>query len=289
MGHCIVDNAIHKLKGGIKMKYDTLGDRMKDHEHRSRVFLPRRTYTIIRLDGKAFHSYTKGCQRPYDLDLMDAMDNTAKFLCENIQGCKLAYVQSDEITLVLTDFENITTDAWFDGNLQKITSISASMATAKFNQLEAEKLAKPWHEEEDEWSPNIRVESMKLAFFDSRAWILADSEEVLNSLIWRQQDATRNSIQMTGQANFPHKVLQSKSCEEIQEMLWSQKNINWNDMPDGFKRGRCVVKEYYNYEIPEEYREENEENSVLRSRWSIVAPPIFTQDRNWVWNFIPKR
>ena len=272
------------------MKSDSLGDRMKDHEMRSKTYLPRRTYTVIRIDQKSAHNYTKGLKRPFDEKYADDMDNTAKFLCENIQGCKLAYIQSDEITLVLTDFDNITTDAWFDGNIQKITSISASMATAKFNQL---RMIRECYQYDFEYPykaiDEAKINNTKLAFFDSRAWTLADSEEVLNSLIWRQQDATRNSIQMTGQANFSHKDLQNKSCDEIQEMLWSEKGINWNDMPDGFKRGRCVVKEYYEYEIPEEHRKNNEDEGthVVRSRWIITVPPVLTQDRKWIWNHIP--
>jgi tRNA(His) 5'-end guanylyltransferase len=274
------------------MKNDSLGDRMKNqYEHRFKTFLPRRTYTIIRLDGKAFHSYTKNCERPYDLKLMSDMDNTAKHLCENIQGCKLAYVQSDEITIVLTDFENTTTDAWFDGNIQKMTSISASMAAAKFNQL---RMIRECYQYDLEYPYKAidedKIKNIKLACFDSRVFIISEAEEVLNCLIWRQQDATRNSIQMTGQAHFSHKKLQNKSCENIQEMLWSEKNINWNDLPTGFKRGRCIVKEEYEYEVPAQYRDEaTEEDKVLRHRWIIVDPPIFTQDRNWAWNYIPKR
>ena len=113
---------------------DSLGDRIKGHyENRFRHHLPRRSYTILRVDGKAFHTYTRGCERPFDFALMEDMDFTAKAMCEQIQGCKLAYVQSDEISLVLTDFDTLQTDAWFDGNIQKMVSISAAIATAEFN------------------------------------------------------------------------------------------------------------------------------------------------------------
>jgi tRNA(His) guanylyltransferase len=115
---------------------DQLGDRMKDfYEDRTRYKLARRTNTIIRIDGKAFHTYTKGLQRPFDQGLMEDMDKTTEYLCQNIQGAKFGYVQSDEISILITDYDDIDTHAWFDGNLQKMASIAASLATAKFNQL----------------------------------------------------------------------------------------------------------------------------------------------------------
>lgn len=123
------------------MDKSDLGNRMKNsYEKRTKNFLPRRTYTIIRLDGKAFHTYTKGLKRPFDMGFINDMNETAKYLCENIQGCKFAYVQSDEISLLLTDFDKITTDAWYDGNIQKIVSVSASLATAFFNKLRIKRL-----------------------------------------------------------------------------------------------------------------------------------------------------
>src|SRR5262249_45011362 len=125
---------------GAVMK-DALGDRMKSqYENRAKTFLPRRTYTVIRIDGKAFHSYTRGLDRPYDQRLMDDMTATAGFLCQEIAGARLAYCQSDEISVILTDFDKVSTQAWFDGGAQKITSVSASLATAKFNELRPGKL-----------------------------------------------------------------------------------------------------------------------------------------------------
>ena len=107
------------------MSKDKIGDRMKNnYENRTKQFLTRRMPTIIRLDGKAFHTYTKGLNKPFDEGLIEDMQETTKFLCANIQGCKLGYTQSDEITLVLTDYDNLQTDAWFDYNVQKMTSIS---------------------------------------------------------------------------------------------------------------------------------------------------------------------
>lgn len=221
---------------------DDLGNRMKSqYENRTKQFLPRRTYTIIRLDGKAFHTFTRGMEKPYDVNFINVMNQTAKFLCEEIQGCQLAYIQSDEISLLLTDFNKITSEAWFDGNIQKICSISASMCTAKFN--EAYTLMRDFIYCNDEIQPK--------AFFDSRVFTIPDPVEVENYFVWRQKDCVRNSISMTAQNLYSHKELNNKNVSEMQEMCF-QKGTNWNDMPDGFKRGRMIVKNQL-YEIKDNW------------------------------------
>jgi tRNA(His) guanylyltransferase len=270
---------------------DSLGDRMKEHyEDRTRYLLPRRTYTIIRVDGKSFHTYTRDCQRPYDQGLMDDMDATAQALCENIEGAQFAYVQSDEISLLLTDFAGRQAEAWFDGNLLKMTSISASIATAHFNQARMFRLAT----HKTAMSPGrddlYAVFEASPAYFDSRAFTIPDPTEVENYFIWREQDATRNSISMTAQAHFPHDQLQGKSMNEMQEMLWQEKGINWNDEPAGFKRGRCVVRETIRKDvdyIDKRTGETKTATGVERHVWRVVAPPIFTQDRDWLPALIP--
>jgi len=232
---------------------NNLEKRMKEqYENRTRYFLPRRTYTIIRLDGKAFHTFTKGLKKPYDQDFIDMMDSTALFLCEEIQGVQFAYVQSDEISLLLTDFEKPTTDAWFDGNIQKITSVSASMASAIFN--------------------NINVfNHSNLAFFDSRVFTIPDAIEVENYFIWRQKDAIRNSIAMTAQSLYSHKELIGKSKDEQQDMIHA-KGGNWNNMPDEFKRGRMII---YN------------KNEISRN-WSVIPAIDILKERETFRNWIPK-
>ena len=252
---------------------DSLGDRMKGYyETRTQLFLPRRTFTMIRLDGKAFHTYTKGFKRPYDLGLMRVMDQTAIALCERIQGAKMAFVQSDEISIIMTDFDDQQTDAWFDGNVQKITSISAAIATAHFNNgmyLDEEILA------------NMD----KVAYFDSRVFTLPTAQEVVNCFIWRQQDATRNSISMGAQSMYSHKELHKKSSSEMQEMMW-QKGQNWNDYPVGFKRGRAIVKEEYSWSAKN--KKTGEDVQAIRTRWVSVEPPIFTQEPEFILNRLPK-
>lgn len=254
-------------------KKDSLGDRMKEnYENRAKTYLVRRMPVIIRLDGKAFHTFTKGLQRPYDKAFHYAMNQTMKYLCENIQGCKLGYTQSDEITLLLTDYDTLTTDAWFDNNVQKICSVSASMATMAFNKFFAdayyqleEDFFEAWNFSDSEHR-YLEVLSKKLyaAMFDSRCFNIP-IEEVTNCFIWRQQDATRNAIQMLGQCNFSHKELQGKSCNDIQDMLMLQKSINFNGMPTEFKRGVCCRR--------------------VDGNWILdMEIPIFTQDRTYVDN-----
>lgn len=262
-------------------KKDSLGDRMKEnYENRAKTYLVRRMPVIIRLDGKAFHTFTRGLKKPYDEIFHNTMNATMKYLCENIQGCKLGYTQSDEITLLLTDYDTLTTDAWFDYSVQKMCSVSASMATMAFNKyLEAETfkyvdalIAKQDLNSDHEY---IDVLERKIgnAMFDSRCFNIP-VEEVTNCFIWRQQDATRNAIQMLGQCNFSHKELQDRSCNDIQDMLMLQKGINFNDMPTEFKRGVCCIKK----EVPCTDR-----LISYKLDWVLDKEiPIFTQDREYV-------
>lgn len=261
-------------------KTDSLGDRMKEnYENRAKTYLVRRTPVIIRLDGKAFHTFTKGLKKPYDEIFHNTMNQTMKYLCENIQGCKLGYTQSDEITLLLTDYDTLTTDAWFDNNVQKICSVSASMATMAFNKFFRNNFNAIDLDTELEYAKTL-FKKLDCAMFDSRCFNIPE-DEVTNCFIWRQQDATRNAIQMLGQCNFSHKELQGKSCNDIQDMLMLEKNINFNDMPTEFKRGVCCYKtECENITIDFETREEER---YTRSNWVIDKEiPIFIQDRNYV-------
>lgn len=236
--------------------HDDLGNRMKTfYEQIPKTKLMRRTPVIIRIDGKAFHTFTRGFKRPFDEILIKTMQETTKYLCENIQGCVLGYTQSDEITLVLVDYQRFESCAWFDYEIQKICSISASMATMAFNKF----FAKNVKEYDMEWKCGLTPQSVEIqkahydymevlnkavekgAMFDARVFNIP-KEEVTNCVYWRQLDASRNSIQMVGQANFSHKELHCKTCNDIQDMLMLQKNINWNDFPTHQKRGTCVIK-----------------------------------------------
>jgi len=239
------------------MSKDNLGDRMKTYyEDRTRYYLPRRNYTIIRIDGKAFHTYTRGMGRPFDDTFMYNMDETAKELCSQIMGAKFAYVQSDEISILLTDFDTLQTQAWFDNNLQKMCSVSASIATRAFNGVSL---------------------SRKYAEFDSRVFQIPSLSEVLNYYLWRQQDCTRNSIQAVAQSLYSQKQLHGKNTSQLQEMIF-QKGTNWNDYKSYYKRGRVVYKEAFDYE------------GTIRTRWAVDADiPIFSQDWNYLDKWIPMR
>lgn len=228
------------------MVHESLGDRMKgQYEDRSRFMLTRRTFTILRADGKAFHTFTRRFEKPYDLRIVEAMDAAMLALCEEAQGATFGYVQSDEISVLLADFQTVNTDAWFDGNLQKIVSVAASVCTRAFNDI-------------------IGVMGAGGALFDCRAFTIPDPVEVVNYFIWRQQDATRNSIQGLAQAHFSAKQLHGVNNEQAQEMLFREKGINWNDRPSGDKRGRCALY-------------------VEGRGWTLDAePPVFTTQRDYI-------
>lgn len=274
------------------MDNSNIAERMKQYESTSHISLLRKTPVIIRIDGKAFHTFTKDMEKPFSYELSQCMQETAKYLVQNIQGCKLAYVQSDEISLLLTDYETIYTDCWFGYTLQKLVSISASMATMAFN--------KQWLDFElnyrddclsgDQKSSKINI--IEYAMFDSRAFNLPQ-EEVCNYFIWRQQDATRNSIQMVGQSHFSHKELQNKNCNQIQDMLMLNKNINWNDTPTIYKRGFCVYKRKimtnFNFTGTSITNSgiEMDGNGIMKTEIVIDKEiPIFTQDRDFIEQWI---
>ena len=227
---------------------DSLGTRMKTYyEEVPKFRLYRRTPVAIRIDGKAFHTFTRGFKKPFDEILIKSMQQTMLYLCENIQGCVLGYTQSDEITLILQDYKTLTTSAWFDYEIQKICSISASMATMAFNKFFEQNVYDDnplgsVNSENCEFVNTYINAIKKGAMFDARCFNIP-KEEVTNLIFWRQLDAARNSVQMVGQAYFSHKELQNKSCSDIQDMLMEKYNINWNDFPTTQKRGSCAVRE----------------------------------------------
>ena len=273
---------------------DELGKRMKEfYEAVPKTRLVRRTPVAIRIDGKAFHTFTRGFEKPFDEVLGRTMRETMKYLCENIQGCVLGYTQSDEITLILIDYKKLTSSAWFDYEVQKMCSIAASMATMAFNRIFCDNIqsyAFDWKTSITPQSVSIQenhlkyVETLKKAaykgaMFDARVFNIP-KEEVANLIYWRQIDATRNSIQMVGQANFSHNELQNKSCNQIQEMLFQERDINWNDFPTHLKRGSCCVKS----DVSVTFATEHEDGSVTtgaveRPHWEIdLEIPIFKEE-----------
>jgi tRNA(His) 5'-end guanylyltransferase len=248
-------------------KGDSLGDRMKTYESVTQSFVMRRTPVIIRIDGRAFHTFTKClkhvdptiAQTPFSDLMHQCMMYTTRKLVENIQNCVLGYTQSDEISLVLRDWDQHETQQWYGGNVQKIVSVSAAIATAAFNYV---------------FNKDVRPATgfADLAQFDSRVYNVPH-EEVTNYLIWRQQDASRNSVQMLGHFHFSQKQMHGKNNSEVQDMLMLQKGVNWNDLPVWMKRGSCVLRQTDNVNIDAVTRERVIEHEGI---------PVFTQDRDYV-------
>lgn len=265
---------------------DPLGDRMKDfYEDRTRYKLARRTNTIIRIDGKAFHTYTKGLQRPFDQGLMEDMNRTTEYLCQNIQGAKFGYVQSDEISILITDYDDNDTHAWFDANLQKMASIAASLATAEFNRL---RLIRKMNTTVA--TAGSILEQFKHAMFDARVFQIPYQEEVINYFIWRQQDATRNSISSVAQSLYSAKELHGKKTSDMQEMIF-QKGINWNDFTPREKRGSIIRKVEKTFEIPAHwaYGENVVDSKFTRLKWEADPnTPIISQDKDYLRWFFPQ-
>lgn len=245
-----------------------LGDRMKRYEATTRTLLPRRTYTILRVDGRAFHTYLRGAQKPFDEQFMADMNAVAEALAAEITGSAFTYTQSDEISILVTDFATEQTEPWFGGVAAKQLSISAALATAVLN----------------ERRPGKR------ALFDARVFTLSDPVEVANYFLWRQRDAVRNSITMAAQAHFTHRRLHGVSTGGMQELLWSEAGVNWNAYPDGCKRGRVAFR--WTGERPVEYVDRRSGETVtttaVRSWWaSMPAPHFTTEPGDWLAVMIP--
>lgn len=202
---------------------DSLGDRMKFYERQSATQLLPLIPICARMDGRAFHTFTAGLRRPYDERLSKLMVATTKYLVEETNA-KIGYTQSDEISLVW--FAKKEEQTFFDRKLLKMTSMLSSITTAFFNR----KLADYLPEKAD-----------KVPLFDARVWNVPVPYEACNYLIWREMDATRNSVSMAAQSEYSHGELQGKNSSVMQEMLF-QKGINWNDYPSFFKRGTYVQR-----------------------------------------------
>lgn len=261
-----------------------ISERMKTfYEFIPKTKLMRRCPVIIRLDGRSFHTFTKGFNRPFDEILIRTMQETTKYLCENIQGAVLGYTQSDEISLLITDYATFETDAWFDYEVQKLCSISASMATMAFNKFFAENV-KHWVsisgremfealtlEQRMAYEHTLNNAVEKGAMFDARCFNIP-KEEVTNYFYSRQLDAMRNSIQMVGQANFSHRELQFKSIKQIISLLEAHCGINWNELPIYQQRGSACIKQDTYIDYPDGTR-------VLRKKWKTDKNiPIFKDE-----------
>lgn len=256
------------------MDTSDLAIRMKSYEDVNKTRFIRHLPLIIRVDGNSFHNFTKGLDRPFDEILHNTMLKTMVSLCEHIPCAVLGYTQSDEITIVVADYSQIS-EPWFGGVKRKIESITASMATKYFN-LHFSELVYEKKEYSEDFTRYMKyMPKIGNAMFDSRAFNLPIFE-VTNNLIWRQNDAIRNSIQMVGRANFPHGSLQNKNRAQIVEMLKTEKKIDLDKLPTEYKQGCCCIKipRVFNEGTPEEF---------TRNKWEIdYNIPLFTQNRDYI-------
>lgn len=234
---------------------------MKGYEAATRLVLPGRTYTIIRVDGRSFHGYLRRAEKPFDLGFMADMDQVAEALCKEISGSVFAYAQSDEISVLLADFGSVHTEPWFGGTVQKMASIAAAVATAHLNRIRY-----------------VDNALMGLATFDGRVFTIPSAVEVANYFLWRQRDAVRNSVSMAAQAQFSHTSLHGLNGDQMQERLFREKGINWNDYPDGCKRGRVCQRVTGEEDIT--YTDKRSGGQVttraVRSRWASTPAPHFS-------------
>lgn len=258
---------------------DGFGSRMKYFENVRQENLPTKRPVIIRIDGRAFHTFTKDFVRSFDSIFIQAMQKTAEALCREISGCRLAYTQSDEISLLLTDYEHPEQQAWFGNNLQKLVSVSASIATQSFNKVFydlvfSEKFLIGNSVNEEVLSKYAAYyDKLFMATFDSRAFVLP-KDEVCNYFIWRQQDAIRNSVLMTAQSILPLREMHGKSCAELKEML-ADRSVIWDDFAPTLRHGSCAVHEEYM------------KNDVARHRWTTDTNiPVFTKDRSYIDRYV---
>lgn len=231
-----------------KLSKDVWGDRMKGYEMDARLKFEKDSPVLLRLDGKAFHTYTKGMERPYDLRLSNAMKETMKYLCEEIQDVRFGYTQSDEITLVLTADVSEDYHPWFDWQAQKLISVASSLCTFKFNELMYEHTGKP-------------------GIFDCRAFQVPNKAEAMNAVYWRQADGVRNSVQMLAQSLFSHRELQYKNQEDLKCMMEENRGVKWDSSETWKKLGTGCLKRDGRWQV-------NEELPVFKDNWEYLLKLI---------------
>ncbi len=249
---------------------DSLGDRFKNlYENPFRFSLPGRMPIVLRVDGKSFSSYTKSLQKPFDDKFIDAMDLVAIYLMQEIQGAQIAYTQSDEISILLNNYSKLETQPYLKNNIQKITSVVAGFASAKMTEVSSSIFNKT-----------------KLACFDCRVFVLPENE-VNNYFLWRQLDASRNSVSMLAQSLFSHKELKGKNSKEMQEMIFQKSKTNWNDIQTRYKRGRCIKKATKEHLV--ENRKTGEEIKVIRNIFVVDNEiPRFNSDTNYIEQYLKR-
>lgn len=247
----------------------TLGDRMKLYEKASERYMTRRIPLCLRFDGVSFHTWARGLQKPFDDSLRRCMTYAAYRVCDAISGARFAYTQSDEISVMVIDYQSTNTEPWFGYRQHKIESVAASMCTAYFNMAAIK------------WLPDHVVKKGP-ACFDARAFSMP-VEDVTNLFIWRQRDCTKNSVSSLAQAHFSHRDLHGKNSSDMQDMLMLQKKINWNDVETRFKRGTAV----YKVRVVSKNPVDPEKPDVVRSKWvADYEMPQISKDTDYVFRWL---
>jgi tRNA(His) 5'-end guanylyltransferase len=235
---------------------------MKEYEAVPQEYLMRRVPVVVRVDIRSGKSFTKGFRKPYDEVFRRAMARTMEHVAKEIQGCIFAYTQSDEISFVLSDYKRLNSAAWFDYNVQKVASLSASEATFAFNKYFAQEIERynnehmPHCGSRQEYSDAFEQLRVYLrardngARFDGRC-ANYPKEEIANYIYWRQSDASRNSVAMAARTYFTQKQCDHKSREQMKEMLLTEKGINWDNYETQYKHGVCWTRDGgVNYDMP---------------------------------------
>lgn len=254
--------------------FDELGDRMKGYEDETRTYLSTKNYAIVRVDGKAFHTFTKGFKKPFDADIIRCMNEAATALCRESSGQHFAYVQSDEISLCFSDIKSEKTEMWFRGNVQKIASVSASIATAAFNRALLD----------------LNVNTKKSALFDGRVWTINDPVEVVNYFRWRWNDCVRNSVSMLASSLFSHKELQGKTVNQ-RKVMCEEVGSSWDDLPEHLKYGRFVYRKQtdpqtLSFDLPN--GEQRVVHNVVRKNWVVDSAPDINSINSYIDELLPR-
>lgn len=271
----------------------TKKERMKGYEKSSSNYLVKKVPVIIRLDGRAFKTLTKDLHKPYDEVILSCMQDTMKYLCDNIQGCVFGYTQSDEITLVLTDYENLDSCAWFDYNAQKLASVSASMATYAFIMAFIKSICY-FNDKDTSYAEILSSTIRKNISFDARAFNVP-KEDVINNIIWRQQDCINNSIISIGRTHYSHDELVGKTQKCILHML-EDKYVYWEDYSNAIKYGVCCYKNGKKTEDDYLRRVFEDGSFVYKNNWvgkekpkwivDFINVPDFSENKGYLYHIL---
>ena len=253
------------------MTGESFGDRMKAYELPTRILLPRRSYTVLRVDGRAFHTYLKNARKPFDGAFIHAMGKVAEALCAEITGAVLAYAQSDEVSVLYTDFRNPAAEPWFGGVAAKQVSIAASLATYVLG---------------NSYSPPGGGRPL----FDARVFTLPTRRDVADYFVWRQADALRNSVSMAAQAYFTPEQLHGMKASEVKELLRTTAAADWDGYRPECRLGQVTTRTSTEkttvWTDPHSGAEQT--TTTTRSVWTTRAAPRFTTDPGgWLDEVIP--